>query len=442
MKRRHFLASLPALAACQSQRDLATLAALPDLRRNERAPRDVAQDEATWQAVQDAFAVDRSMVNFNNGGVSPSSEPVQSTLKRLTAEANGAPAYVMWRLMERRREDVRAGLAEVLGTDPEQVAITRNASEGLQICQFGLNLERGDQVLCCDQEYPRMITTFLQRTRREGIELVRFPIPVPLTDPHEVVRRFEARITARTRVLLVSQVINLTGQVLPVKAVCALGRKHGIPVIVDGAHGFAHLPFQIEEYDCDYYATSLHKWMSAPFGTGLLYVRKNRIGDLWPLMAAPEARRDNIRKFEEIGTHSLPLVLSILDAVRFHQRLGTENIHARLVYLRDRWADRLAGEARVRWNTDRTPGWAGGIANIGIEGVDTTALQKHLWTEHRIYAITIRHLGVDERGVERAAGSPWQIDGLRVSPSFYSTPDEVDRFASAIEDVLEHGLPA
>lgn len=442
MKRRHFLASLPALAACRSAQDPASLASLPNLRTDDRTAPELAGEESEWRAVQEAFAVDRSMVNFNNGGVSPSSEPVQESLKRLTAEANGAPAYVMWRLQDKRREEVRTALAEVLGTDPEQVAITRNTSEGLQICQFGLPLERGDQVLCCDQEYGRMLTTFRQRVRREGIELVLFPIPVPLTDPDEVVRQFEARITPRTRVLLVSQVINLTGQFLPVDAVCALGRKHGIAVIVDGAHGFAHVPFKMDELDCDYYATSLHKWLSAPFGTGMLYVRKERIGDLWPLMAAPESRDDDIRKFEEIGTYSLPLVLSILDAVRFHQRLGTENVHARLTYLRERWAQRIEGDPRVRWNTDRTPGRAGGIANFGIEGVDSTALQKHLWEDHRIYTITIQHRGVGADGRELPAEAPLQIDGLRVSPSFYSTLEEVDRFGAVIENVLEHGLPA
>jgi selenocysteine lyase/cysteine desulfurase len=243
-------------------------------------------------------------------------------------------------------------------------------------------------------------------------------------------------------VLLVSQVINLTGQFLPVDAVCALGRKHGIAVIVDGAHGFAHVPFKIDDLDCDYYATSLHKWLSAPFGTGLLYVRKERIGDLWPLMAASETQREDIRKFEEIGTYSLPLVLSILDAVHFHQRLGTENVHARLTYLRERWAQRIEGDPRVRWNTDRTPGRAGGIANFGIEGVDTEALQKHLWEDHRIYTITIRHRGVGLDGRELPAEVPPQIDGLRVSPSFYSTLEEVDRFGAAMENVLEHGLPA
>ena len=442
MKRRHFLASLPALAGCGQRQGAPSLSSLPDLRADPRPPLSVARDESRWRAVQRAFAVDRSMVNFNNGGVSPSSEPVQATLQRLTAEANGAPAYVMWRLQEPRREEVRTALAEVLGTDPEQVAITRNTSEGLQICQFGLPLERGDQVLCCDQEYGRMLTTFRQRERREGIELVLFPIPVPLTDPGEVLRRFEERITARTRVLLVSQVISLTGQFMPVKEVCALGRKHGIAVIVDGAHGFAHVPFKIDDLDCDYYATSLHKWLSAPFGTGLLYVRRERIGDLWPLMAAPESSREDIRKFEEIGTHSLPLVLSILDAVRFHQRLGTKNVHARLTFLRESWARRIAGHERVRWNTDRSPGRAGGIANFGIEGVDSAALQQHLWTDHRIYTIAIGHRGVTEEGREPPAGAPPQIDGLRVSPSFYSTPDEVDRFATVIERVLKDGLPA
>ena len=228
------------------------------------------QPDLFWAEIARAFTVDRAMVNLNNGGVSPAPRLVQEAMQRHLDVSNEAPAYSMWRVLEPGREGVRARLAQTFGADPEELAITRNASEGLQICQFGIDLARGDEVLTTNQDYPRMLTTFRQRERREGIVLKTFSIPTPCEDPQEIVRRYEAEITPRTRLILVSHVVFLTGQVLPVADVVALGRRHGIPVIVDGAHALAHLDFRIADLDCDFYASSLHKWLFAPHGTGLL----------------------------------------------------------------------------------------------------------------------------------------------------------------------------
>jgi selenocysteine lyase/cysteine desulfurase len=403
------------------------LEALAELARTPGSPEELARDEDFWFAVQRAFTTDRSLVNLNNGGVSPAPDVVQEAHARFLAHANDAPAYVMWRLQEPQKETVRAGLADLFGCDAEEVAITRNASEGLEICQLGIDLEPGDQVLTSNQDYPRMLATFRQRERRDGIELVEVELPVPCEDPAEVVRRFEAAITDKTRMILCCHVINLTGQVLPVKEIAALGRRRGIPVVVDGAHAFAHLVFRRDDLDCDYYATSLHKWLFAPIGTGFLYVRKERIPDLWPMMAAPEERTADIRKFEEIGTHPVPTPLAIGQALAFHDGLGAERKLARMIWLRDRWARRLVRHDRVRLNTSLAPGFAGGIANVRIDGVDTLELANHLWNAHRIFVVAIQHPAVD---------------GIRVSPSVYTTPHEIDRFAQAMEDVIENGLPA
>jgi selenocysteine lyase/cysteine desulfurase len=407
--------------------DPSGLGRLEELAGHHAAPEETARDEDFWRIAQAAFTPDRSLINFNNGGVSPAPGRVQEAQRAYLEHANQAPAYVMWRLQEPKKETIRERLAKLFGSDTEEIAITRNASEGLQICQFGFDLEPGDEVLTTNQDYPRMLTTFRQRERREGIVLREISIPVPCEDPAEIVRRFEAAITDRTRLILMCHVINLTGQVLPVKEVVALGRKRGIPVIVDGAHAFAHLVFDRDELDCDFYATSLHKWLFAPFGTGLLYVRRERIEKLWPLMAANETLDDDIRKFEQIGTHPVPNILAIAEALTFHESLGGHRKLARLVYLRDRWAKRLAGHDRLHFNTSLAPGFAGGIANVRIDGVDSGELSRHLWREHKILVTVIVH---DE------------FEGIRVSPSVYSTLEEVDRFADAIEDVLQNGLPA
>lgn len=438
MNRRHFLGALGATGSLAASSAHA-LPALRELAATPGEPDEVARDEDYWTPFQRAFEIDRAIVNLNNGGVCPAPASVLRALARRTVQANEAPAYKMWRLQEPRKEHVRASLARQFGVDAEELAITRNASESLQICQFGFDLEPGDEVLCTDQDYPRMIATFQQRERREGIRLVRFPLSTPV-DPDEVVRRYAERITPRTRLILVSHMINLTGQVLPVAAVCDLGRERGIPVIVDGAHSFAHFPFQREDLRCDFFATSLHKWLFAPIGTGFLSVRRDRIGEVWPLMAAEESLTDDIRKFEQIGTHPVPILLSIAEALTFLELMGPACKAARLVYLRDRWAQRFAAEPRVVLNTDCAPGRAYGIANVRLEGVDTEALREHLWHDLGLYTITIKHRGVHEDGRERAAEEP-QFVGLRISPGPYATLAEIDRFGDALERVLREGLP-
>jgi isopenicillin-N epimerase len=360
--------------------------------------------------------------------VSPSPTWVQDAMKQHLDYSNKAPAYTMWQVLEPQRETVRDRMAREWGVDPEEVAFTRNASEGLQICQLGIDLQRGDEILTTTQDYGRMITTFNQRERREGVVLRQVQIPTPAEDPAEVVRIFEEAITPRTRMILVCHMINLTGQILPVREITALGRRHGIPVIVDGAHALAHNHFSLGELDVDYYATSLHKWLFAPHGTGLLYVRRERIRDLWPLMAAPESMDDNIRKFEEIGTHPAANTLAIGEALTFHQGLGGERKAARLVHLRNVWANRLTNVSpRVRLHTSMKDGLACGLATVQVEGVDTGALGAHLWGEHRILATPIRHA---------------EFEGLRVTPSVYTTLEELERFSEVMERVIRHGLPA
>lgn len=389
-------------------------------------PEEIASDDAFWFEAQQAFTVDRSLVNLNNGGVSPSPAIVQEAMKRHQDFSNKAPTYNMWTILEPHREAVRQRLAREFGCDSEEIAMTRNASEGLQICQLGMDLKKGDELLTTTQDYGRMITTWKQRERREGLVLKQFQFPVPAEDSDEVVSLFEKNITSKTKVILICHVINLTGQIMPVKKIVQMARKKGIPVIVDGAHAFAHFEFKHEDLDCDYYATSLHKWLCAPHGTGLLYVRKNKIKDLWPMMAAPESRDDDIRKFEEIGTHPAAPYLAIAEALTFHQGIGSKRKEERLRYLRNYWALRLLKNDRISLNTSLKPEFSCGLANVRIEGVDHGKLRDYLWNKHRIIVVAINHK---------------EFQGLRVTPNVYTLPEELDRFCDAIEWVIKNGLP-
>lgn len=391
------------------------------------APDEIALDEDYWSRVQQAFTVDRSLVNLNNGGVSPAPAMVQDAMKRHLDYSNLAPAHTMWRILEPQRETVRDRLARAWGTDAEEIALTRNASESLQVCQFGINLLRGDEALTTTQDYPRMLATFRQRERREGIVLRTISIPTPAENPSEVVRRFEEAITPRTKMILVSHMINITGQILPVREVVALGRARDIPVIVDGAHALGHFEFKISDLECDYYSTSLHKWLFAPHGTGLLYVRQSKIRDLWPLMGADASLDENIRKFEEIGTHPAANYLAIAEALTFHEAIGGARKQARLITLRDYWALRLLRHDRVRLHTSLKPGFACGIATVEIVGVDPGAITDHLWRTHRILITPIVHP---------------EFQGVRISPSVYTTLPELDRFVDAMERIVTVGIPA
>ena len=391
------------------------------------SPEKLAADESFWREIQQSFSVDRSIINLNNGGVSPSPRVVQDAMARHLAYSNEAPVYTMWRVLEPQIEAVRQRLAASFGCDPEEMAITRNASEALEICIFGLDLKPGDEVLTTNQDYPRMLTSWRQRERREGIKLnlISFPVPPPSMD--DLVSRFEKAITPRTRVIQLCHITNLTGQIFPVKRICQLGRERGIEVIVDGAHAFAHFPFKHADLDCDYYGTSLHKWLLAPHGTGFLYVRKSKIGKLWPLMAADKKQDNDIRKFEEIGTHPAANHNAIAEALTFHEGIGPERKAARLRYLKERWARRLEAQKGVRVLTPYDAQQSCGLALLSIDGMDHGKLGTHLWDRHRILATPIEH---DE------------FKGLRVTPNVYTTIGEIDVFCDAVEKALRSGLSA
>jgi len=322
---------------------------------------------------------------------------------------------------------VRRRLAGNFGCDPEEMAITRNASEALEIVQLGIPLERGDEVLTTTQDYPRMITTWKQRERRDGIVLKQITFPVPPPSQDDLARRFAEAITPRTKVIHVCHITNLTGQIFPVKRICQMARARGIEVIVDGAHAYAHFPFTRDELDCDYYGTSLHKWLTAPIGTGFLYVRRAKIGKIWPMMAAPPEMNENIRKFEEIGTHPAANHNAIAEALDFLDGIGPERKAARLRFLRDRWAKRLERLPGVKILTPYDPAQSCGLASFTPAQLDVGKVTTLLFDRYRIIVTPIAHP---------------EFNCLRITPNVYTTLAEIDRFADVMEEVLRKGLPA
>jgi selenocysteine lyase/cysteine desulfurase len=393
---------------------------------SERPAGVVAEDEAYWAEIQRAFDLDRTMVNLNNGGCSPAPTHVLEQMIRDLRFSNELPVEHMWSVLEPRIESVRRDLARDFGCDAEEMAITRNASESNETMIFGLDLKRGDEVVITTQNYPRMQTAWRQRERRDGIVVRAVRQETPPRSADEYVARIADAITPRTRVIEVMHISFMTGYIAPVRRIVDLARPKGIAVFVDGAHAYAHFPFTRDELGCDYYGTSLHKWLMAPIGTGFLYVRRDRIPMLWPLMAATAEQTNDIRKYEEIGTHPAANHNAIGVALAFHRGIGAERKIARLRFLRDRWAKRLlATSDRVRMLTPIGPNESGAIGVVAVDGMDIGKLQGWLLAKHRIVATPLVHP---------------EFSGLRVTPNVYTTLDEVDLFAERMEQAIRRGI--
>jgi selenocysteine lyase/cysteine desulfurase len=340
--------------------------------------------------------------------------------------SNELPTEHMWRVLEPRIESVRRDLAKEFGCDPEEMAITRNASEGNETMIFGLDMKAGDEVIFTTQNYPRMQNAWKQRQRRDGVVLKPVKIETPVKSTESYVSQIAAAITPRTRVIEVMHISFMTGYIAPVREIVNLAKPKGIQVFVDGAHAFAHFPFTRDELGADYYGTSLHKWLHAPIGTGFLYVRRDKIRTIWPLMAGSIEQEDNIRKYEEIGTHPAANHNAIAVAIAFNRGIGMERKIARLRYLRDRWAKQiLAASDRAHMITPIGPDASGAIGVFGIDGMDMGALGGWLLSKHNIVTTP---MVTDE------------FKGMRITPNVYTTVDEVDLFADRVIKGMRNGV--
>jgi selenocysteine lyase/cysteine desulfurase len=387
----------------------------------------LADDETYWSEIQRAFDLDRTMINLNNGGCSPAPTHVLDQMIRDLRFSNELPVEHMWGVLEPRIESVRRDLAKDFGCDPDEMAIVRNASEANEIMILGLDLKRGDEVILTTQNYPRMITTWKQRERRDGVVIKWVKLDTPPKSAAAYVSAIESAITPRTKVIETMHISFMTGYIAPVRQIVDLARPKGIQVFVDGAHAYAHFPFTRDDLGADYYGTSLHKWLMAPIGTGFLYVRRDKIKNLWPMMAAPAEMDDNIRKYEEIGTHPAANHNAIAVALAFHRSIGAERKIARLRFLRDRWAKRVVAESggRARMLTPIGPTESGAIGVVAVDGVDIGKLRDWLLNKHKIVATPLIHA---------------EFNGLRVTPNVYNTLDEIDRFAEAMVEAIRKGI--
>lgn len=426
-------AAAAVLAGLPGDRGLPRMARLSEATAADESidPETFAGDEAFWHGVRRAFALEPRLVNLNHG-YSPNPESVLDALDRAVRRISRAPlSFGHWpeEGPEPARESVRRRAAVLLGCNAEELALTRSATEALQIVQLGLTLRPGDEVLSTSEDYWAMWNTWQQRVQRDGVIHAEVRLGAPHPPVGEVVERITKAITSKTKILLIPHVTWLTGHVLPVAEICRAARERGVLTIVDGAHGPGHMPVDVRALGCDFYGASGHKWLMGPLGTGFLYVRRELIRDVWPLTPAWGPRED-IRKFEWVGGQSTAPVLALSDALTFHERLGVTRKAARFRFLRRRWTDRLGAQPRVRLLTSGDAGRACGIGSFAIDGIEPAALVRYLRERHRVL---VRSFGVAE----------WDgPTGVRVAPNVFNSAAEVDRFAKAVEMAIRDGMPA
>lgn len=375
------------------------------------------QNEDYWAVVQQAYTVNRNIINLNNGGVSPAPRVVQDALTRFNAQANEGPSYYMWRIMDAGREPLRRQLAALAGTPPAEIAINRNATEALNTVIFGLPLQKGDEVVGTLQDYPNMIQAWKQRQQREGIVYKQLSFDFPIEDDAAIVAAFAAAITPRTRLLHLTHIINWVGQILPVRQIADMAHARGVEVLVDGAHSFGLLQFAIPDLHCDYFGTSLHKFLSAPIGSGMLWMRQDKIANVWPLLCNGNPQSADIRKFETLGTRSFCIEQAIGEAIDFHNAIGSRRKQERVHYLKHYWASRAAQIPGVQLHTSLHPQYSCAIAGVSVQGLRPQQLEQFLWEKYKIHTVAI----------------DWEnIHCVRVTPHVYTRLSELDVLVEAL----------
>jgi selenocysteine lyase/cysteine desulfurase len=389
------------------------------------APEELASDEDFWYYVQQSYTVSPAIINLNNGGVAPSPRSVQEAMKRYHDLSNEAPSYYMWRILDQGREPLRKNLAKLAGCDPDEIAIQRNASEALETVIFGLDLKAGDEVVLSKQDYPNMINAWKQRELRDKIKLVWINLELPSEDENYLLNQYVNAFTARTKVVHITHIINWNGQILPTRKIADAAHAKGIEVLVDGAHSFAHFQFTIPQLGADYFGTSLHKWLSACIGSGMLYVKKDKIANVYPLFAAGEAKSADIRKFENLGTRPFFIEQAINKAIDFHEMIGGKRKEERLLYLKNYWMSKVKDIPRVKLGTSMKAGFGCAIGLVSVEGKKPAELDQFLMEQYKVHTV----------GIE------WEnIKGVRVTPNVYTTTKNLDVLVEGIAKFAGRGF--
>lgn len=387
---------------------------------NKLSPLDAADDEDLWARMAQAYTVSPTILNLNNGGVSPQPKVVQDAVDRYYHLSNEAPSYYMWQILDKGRESIRRKLALLAGVSNEEIAINRNTTEALGTFTWGIDMQKGDEIVMTKQDYPNMINAWKQREMREGVKINWINLTLPIDNDDVVLKAYIDATTPKTKIWHITHLMTWTGQILPAAKLCAEARKRGIISIVDAAHSFAHVDYKVSDFNCDYLGTSLHKWLCAPFGTGMMYIRKEHIEKTWPLFAIDKPKRGDIKKFEALGTRSFAPEQAIGQAIDFHNAIGARRKQERLHYLKSYWCNALTKNPRVKLHISLKPEYSCALGTFSVEGLDVGDISSKLMSDYQIHTVSIK----------------WEnVNAVRVTPHVYTTTRDLDRFIEAVQKI-------
>lgn len=384
------------------------------------SPTEVAKNEDFWLQIRSDYRLKPDYINLENGYYCIAPQETLENFIHQVREVNYQGSYYMRTVQWDNKKAVAEKLAELAGCAADELIITRNTTESLDTIIGGFPWKAGDEAVYAEQDYGAMQDMFKLVERRHGVVLKKVSVPNHPKSDEEIVDLYAKAITSKTKLLMVCHMINITGHILPIRKICDMAHSKGVEVMVDGAHAFAHIQFSVKDLDCDYYGCSLHKWLSTPLGAGMLYIKKEKIPQIWQLFGEEGRKADDILRLNHTGTHPVHTDLAINNAIEYYQRLGVERKEERLHYLQNYWTSKVRSLPHIVLNTPEDPKRSCGIANVGVKGMKPAVLAETLLKKYRIWTVAIDGAGVH---------------GCRITPNVYTTTKELDTFVAALKEM-------
>ena len=416
MDKRRFIKSLGAL----SFSPLISASELSDFKPISKNLPFINNEDELWKTVRSHYTLKDEYINLESGYYNIIPNPILDHFISHVKHVNIEGSYYMRKDLNKNKDRVTSELANLVGSTPDQIAITRNATESLDLVISGFPWKKGDEAIYAKQDYGTMKEMFEQISDRYGVVNKIISVPNHPKNDEEIVSLYEGQITSKTKLIMVCHMINITGQILPIKKICEMAHSYGVEVMVDGAHCVGHFDFSIDEFNCDYYGSSLHKWLATPLGAGLLYVNKNKTHRIWPLLANGNTDKTDIKRLNHIGTHPVHTDLAISNSIDYLKWIGMERKEKRMRFLQRYWSDKLRNVKNVIVNTPKDIERSCGIGNVGLTNMSPSRMEDLLFEKYNIFTVAIDYANVK---------------GCRISPNIFTTTGELDSFVKAVKEM-------
>ena len=416
MDKRNFIKTLGALSVSS----LVPASELTKIKSVSYSLPNTKSDEELWTTVRSHYTLKDDYINLESGYYSIIPNPVLEHFIKHVKHVNIEGSYYMRNDLNKNKDRVITELAKLVGSTSDQIGITRNATESLDLVISGFQWEKGDEAIYAKQDYGTMKEMFEQISSRYAVKTKIVSVPNHPKNDEEIVSIYESQITDKTKLIMICHMINITGQILPVKKICEMAHSYGVEVMVDGAHCVGHFDFSIDEFNCDYYGSSLHKWLATPLGAGLLYVNKNNTHKIWPLLANGNTNKKDIKRLNHIGTHPVHTDLAISNSIDYTNWIGMKKKEKRMRYLQRYWSDKLRTVKNVIVNTPEDLNRSCGIGNVGLSNMSLSQMSNILFEKYKIFTVAIDYANVK---------------GCRISPNIFTTTNELDEFISAVKEM-------